>query len=100
MSFRIYFVHPPTIFILFLVVVSHVNCVPGEEIIDFDYSNGLKFSTDTILFDTVFTGIGSTTRRLKVYNPNDRALKISKIELGLGASSSYRIIVDGRELAQ
>jgi hypothetical protein len=74
-----------------------MNCKPDEEIINFDFSGGLVFEKDTVLFDTVFAGIGSTTRRLKVYNPSSNALKISNIQLGRGTSSSYKILIDGTE---
>jgi hypothetical protein len=50
---------------------------------------------DTVLFDTVFTGRGSATKRLKIYNPAENALEISKIELAGGDSSPYQIIIDG-----
>jgi hypothetical protein len=74
-----------------------MNCTPDEEIINFDFTGGLIFEKDTILFDTVFSGVGSTTRRLKIYNPSSNALKISNIQLGRGTSSSYRILIDGTE---
>jgi len=91
-------INPVNLFVLFIVGTSLLNCVPEEETIDFDYANGLVFSSDTILFDTIFTGAGSTTKRLKVFNPNNKALKIERIELGLGISSPYRILVNGTEL--
>lgn len=74
-----------------------MNCEPDEEIINFDFTGGLVFEKDTILFDTVFSGVGSTTRRLKIYNPSTNALKISNIKLGKGTSSSYTILIDGTE---
>jgi len=55
----------------------------------------LKFSADTVLFDTVFTTIGSSTRYLKVYNPSKYDVKISSIRLAGGSSSPYRINADG-----
>ena len=91
-------INPVNLFVLFIVGTSLLNCVPEEETIDFDYANGLVFSSDTILFDTIFSGAGSTTKRLKVFNPNNKALKIERIELGLGISSPYRILVNGTEL--
>ena len=41
----------------------------------------LEFSADTILFDTVFTTIGSVTLPLKVYNRSTEAVRIDEIEL-------------------
>lgn len=55
----------------------------------------LDFSKDTILFDTVFTTIGSTTKAFKIYNNNPQPIKIDEIELMGGASSPYRINIDG-----
>ncbi len=40
-----------------------------------DSSATLEFSVDTVLFDTVFNTIGSTTAMLTVYNPNNRAVR-------------------------
>jgi hypothetical protein len=55
----------------------------------------LTFSMDTVLFDTIFNTIGSTTKRLKVFNKNNRAVRISAIGLQGGESSQYRLNVDG-----
>lgn len=55
----------------------------------------LDFSTDTLLFDTVFTTVGSTTQRFKIYNRNIGAIRIDEIELMGGESSPFRINFDG-----
>jgi hypothetical protein len=55
----------------------------------------LDFSKDTVLFDTVFTTIGSTTKRLKIYNYNNQPINIEEVELMGGASSPFRINLDG-----
>lgn len=55
----------------------------------------LEFSADTVLFDTVFTTIGSVTLPLKVFNPNGSAVLIDEIALAEGADSPFRINVDG-----
>lgn len=64
---------------------------------DFTTDSGAKlsFSTDTLLFDTVFTTMSSTTKRIKVYNKNSDNLIISDIRLQNGANSQFRINVDG-----
>ncbi|GAB5417064.1 MAG: hypothetical protein Crog4KO_19300 [Crocinitomicaceae bacterium] len=60
------------------------------------YSEGsLDFSADTVVFDTVFTTVGSTTQRLKIYNRSNRPLKVDQIELMGGENSPFRINVDG-----
>lgn len=91
------FTNPVVYFILLLGGLSISNCKPEEEIINFDFTSGLEFSTDTVLFDTVFTGVGSVTRRIKIYNPSKNALEISSIIVGGGELSPYKIIVNGTE---
>jgi hypothetical protein len=60
------------------------------------YSKGnLTFSTDTVVFDTVFTTVGSTTKQFKLYNPSNKPLKIDQISLMGGDQSPFRINVDG-----
>ncbi len=56
----------------------------------------LRFSTDTVFLDTVFTTVGSSTYNLKVYNPTDESVVIDNIRLGRNQSSKYRINVDGK----
>lgn len=60
-----------------------------------DPSLQLEFSADTILFDTVFTTIGSVTLPLKVYNRSTEALRIDEIELVGGGDSPFRVNIDG-----
>jgi hypothetical protein len=60
-----------------------------------DGSATLEFSEDTILFDTVFVTLGSVTKNFKVFNTYDQPLKISNIKLAKGATSNFRINVNG-----
>ena len=56
----------------------------------------LQFSNDTIVFDTVFTTVGTITKTLKVYNRNDNPITISSIALANANSRGvYRLNVDG-----
>ena len=55
----------------------------------------LEFSTKSILYDTVFTTVGSVTKTFIVYNRNAQAVKISSIRLAGGTASNFRINVDG-----
>ena len=58
-------------------------------------SYDINTSTDTVLFDTLFTTIGSTTKRVKCYNNNNGTINISQIRLLSGENSQFRINVDG-----
>jgi len=56
----------------------------------------IDFSIDTLMFDTVFTTIGTVTKEFRVYNKHNKNLLISSISLAGGQNSAFRINVDGR----
>ncbi|HEY6160753.1 MAG TPA: hypothetical protein VI112_06005 [Bacteroidia bacterium] len=60
-----------------------------------DTSAKLDFSTRSILFDTVFTQVGSVTKSFKVYNRHNSPIKISSVRLVGGTASNFRLNVDG-----
>ena len=80
-----------------LFLLSMVGCEPKDEVVTNDPNAVLRFSADTVLFDTVFVTQGSVTRRLKVYNPQKKAVRISSISLGGANSSPYKLIINGQE---
>ncbi|MDF1866064.1 MAG: hypothetical protein P1U70_14625, partial [Saprospiraceae bacterium] len=84
------------IYLLFLstALISMIAC---NKEMKFNTSSNimLEFSLDTLRFDTVFTELGSATQFFKVYNRNDQSIKISKISVGGGENSNFRINVDG-----
>ena len=82
-----------SILALFAILFLFSNCKKDK--IFTDPSAKLEFSEDTILFDTVFTTIGSTTAWFKIYNRHDQILKVSSIDLEGGTQSPFRINVDG-----
>ena len=47
----------------------------------------LSFSQDTIYLDTVFTGLGSSTRTLKVYNTSNENMVVDRVYLARGEQS-------------
>lgn len=55
----------------------------------------LRFSTDTIMYDTVFATIGSVTKNLRIYNDYDQPINISNIRLASGNASYFRMNVNG-----
>ncbi|MDR2840231.1 MAG: right-handed parallel beta-helix repeat-containing protein [Paludibacter sp.] len=55
----------------------------------------LSFSVDTLTFDTVFSTVGSTTKKLLVYNHLKQNLHFSSIALAGAANSQFRLNVDG-----
>lgn len=77
-------------------IILLTNCEPSFERFSDDPSLRLNFSDRAIVFDTLFTEINSITRRIKVYNSNKNALRISEVYLGGGESSPYGITILGQ----
>lgn len=63
-----------------------------------DASYSLWFSVDTVRFDTLLSTVGSATQTLKVYNPNDKGVRIALVRLAEGGESQFRVNVDGEAL--
>lgn len=55
----------------------------------------LEFSLDTVMFDTIFTNIGSTTQHFTVHNPYNENILVSRIRLAGGDFSNFRINING-----
>ena len=80
------------IIFLLLVVACISSCTEKKFV-----TSGVKllnFSVDTVYFDTVFTGLGTATRELRVINPNSGWIKIDNISLA-GSDSGFRLNIDG-----
>ena len=71
-----------------------------KDVLNTDSNAKLTFSTDTLLFDTVFTKLGSgnnprsVNKRFVVRNPYNETIKTS-IYLAGGNASPFRINIDG-----
>ncbi len=76
---------------LFLILIS--SCRKDS----FSTDPGIRLitTTDTVHFDTVFTTTGSATQSFKIINNNNQGIHISSVRLAGGASSPFKINVDG-----
>ncbi|MGM0504657.1 MAG: hypothetical protein ACQESQ_08555 [Bacteroidota bacterium] len=86
--------HQKIHFFLFLIITILIFSCEKEEFYD-SSDIKLKFSQDTIMFDTIFTTIGTSTKYLTVKNPYAKTVKISSISLAGGNDSPYRMNIDG-----
>lgn len=86
---------------LLCVLTAAVGLVSCDDSERFTTDRGavLSFSSDSIQFDTVITTVGSSTHLLKVYNRNDRGVRITRAWLERGEATSFRVNVDGVFLA-
>lgn len=73
------------------LLLAMVAC--RQNIVSDDPTLRLTFSHDTVLFDTVFTTLGSSTKRVMVYNPNEDAVCIKQVSMREG--KYFRINLDG-----
>ena len=76
-----------------LIALLLFSCRKDEEFTS-DSGAKLTLTEDTVLFDTIFTTVGSVTKRFTVRNDNDQAVRVN-ITLEGGTPSPFRINVDG-----
>ena len=81
----------------FLALLSALLFLAGcrkDELFTDDTGARLVLTEDTVLFDTVFTTIGTVTKRFTVRNENANAVRVD-VALEGGTPSPFRINVDG-----
>ncbi len=79
---------------LLLSLIIIASCSKTEDFIT-DPDAKLRFSLDTLRFDTVFTSLGSATRSFKVYNEYDQPIRITNVQIEGNSASVFRMNVDG-----
>jgi len=85
--------YKPFLVILFSVTLFSLSCrkdgfITGKDAI-------VRFSADTLFFDTLFTTTGSVTGAIKIVNANDQKLRLSDVRLMGGAQSYFKINING-----
>jgi hypothetical protein len=83
---------------ILLIILSFIFTVffaCNEDAYITDSSAKLSFSTDTVLFDTVFTKMGTVTKYFMVYNNNNKSVNISSIRLA-DDTWNYRLNINGK----
>lgn len=87
------------IILLLLAVIFAVSCADDESFTT-SQTNRLTFSTDTVKMDTLFSNVPSAAKSFWVYNNSGDGLRCSSIRLERGASSGFRVNVDGIYLSE
>ena len=82
-------------FLLFGLLFALIGVTSCQKETLLTSGGSLRFSTDTLTFDTVFTEVGSATLRLKIFNEQDQPVKLSSVRMGGGSNSPFRINVNG-----
>ena len=84
-----------TFFLFLAILILGITACKNDDELLTGSEVMLEFSVDTLMFDTVFTEIGSATRILKLYNRNSQPIEIQSISIEQGANSKFRINIDG-----
>jgi hypothetical protein len=78
--------------LLVLALIGFSACRKENRIISSNFS--LRYSSDTVFLDTLFTEIGSSTYELKVYNDSKETVNIPTIRLK-NPGSPFRLNING-----
>lgn len=86
-----------TVLLAFFVLASALLAVACNDDVKFstDQRDRLSFSSDTVSFDTIFTGLTSVAIPMKIYNRNADALRFDARIAG-GSGSRFALNVDGQ----
>jgi len=76
----------------FVVTQMSMSCRKEKKILT--VGGELKFSDDTLKFDTVFTAAGSFTTGILIFNPQNQEIVLSSVRM-LNSNSYFHLNVDG-----
>lgn len=93
-GFRIFFFKQLLLCLSLLAVI--VACRPQSELLT-ESPLALQFSEEAIVFDTILAGVPTASKRLRVYNPNKRAVRIREVYLGSRTNENYSILLNAQE---
>ncbi len=80
---------------LLIAIGALASCKPNSP--EFELApTQLRFSADTVYFDTLLTTVTSITKRLRIYNDEAKAVIISHIGI-TNSSNAYSLILNGIE---
>ncbi|MEE9461082.1 MAG: right-handed parallel beta-helix repeat-containing protein [Bacteroidales bacterium] len=86
-------VKPKNILFFIGIIAAIISCERYE--LNRSSDARLAFSTDTVFFDTIFTTLGSATKRFRIYNNDIQPIEVTSIELAGGTQSVFRLNIDG-----
>ncbi|ADY53796.1 hypothetical protein Pedsa_3261 [Pseudopedobacter saltans DSM 12145] len=82
-------------FLFFLSVIFFFTACKENSSIETSPNARLFFSTDSVLFDTIFTSKSSTTRAIKIFNYNKSKILVDELSLAGGDNSNFKINING-----
>ncbi len=85
---------------LYLAIALAITACTNDDSFSSSPSNVLTFSKDTVLLDTVFSRVPSSTRDFWVFNRSGDGIRCSSIRLQNGNQTGYRVNVNGVYLGE
>ena len=82
-------------FFAFLFISISLTCCRKDSFL-VSPAASLEISTDSLKFDTVFTGTGSVTRFFKIINDNRQKILLQSVSLAGGNQSPFKLNIDGQ----
>lgn len=86
-------IRPAVLIVLLLSIISFLPACKKEKMLN--SGGSLKFSVDTLTFDTVFTSMGSFTIDVSIVNIQNQKINVSSVRLEKGDASFFHLNVDG-----
>lgn len=83
---------------LYLFIIMGVVACQDNDTFTTSTSARLTFSADTLLMDTMFSGVGSMTYSFWVYNNASDGIRLQTVRLKQGNQTGFRVNVDGSYL--
>lgn len=85
---------PPLFYFFVFLLATLVASCKKDSFITSEFAL-VNITADTLKYDTVFTTAGSITKSFKIINDNNQKLRLNKLKLMGGASSAYKMNVNG-----
>jgi len=79
--------------LIILSLLYLITACDNKDEFNHDSNFRLAFSKDSITFDTIFSGLPSTTKQLKIYNLSSETIQINEISLENG--HNYQLNING-----
>lgn len=87
-------------YICILLMLGLLSACKDDDSFTMSPSNLLTFSVDTVDIDTVFSNVPTAAQSFWVYNQSGDGLRCQSIRLENGATTGFRVNVDGQYLGE
>ncbi len=83
------------LFFITVVLFALTSTLSCKKVKPLSAGGEVRFSDDTLKFDTIFTAAGSYTNWVTIHNPQSQEIVLSSVRLQNGSGSYFHLNVDG-----